>query len=58
MRYSRGSSTYWCSSSASARAEARSCPNGFSTTTRPVRVRPASPRPLTTGPNSDGGVCR
>ena len=42
MRYSLGSSTYWCSSSASARAEVRSCPNGFSTTTRPVRVRPAS----------------
>ena len=31
---------YWCSSSASARADAESCPKGFSTTTLPVLVRP------------------
>ena len=34
MRSSCDSSMYWCSSSASARADARSWPNGFSTTTR------------------------
>ena len=32
----------WCSSAASARAEARSWPNGFSTTTRPVRRQPSA----------------
>ena len=49
---------YWCSSSARARAEARSWPNGFSTTIRAVVVRPASARPLTTVPNRNGGISR
>ena len=40
MRRSCDSSMYWCSSSASSRAEAWSWPNGFSTTTRAVFVRP------------------
>ena len=37
---------YWCSSAASARADARSCPNGFSTTTRAFSVRPAVVKPF------------
>ena len=37
---------YWCSSAASARADSRSCPNGFSTTTRAFFVSPASCEPL------------
>ena len=37
---------YWWSSAASARADSPSWPNGFSTTTRPVFVRPASARPF------------
>ncbi len=41
MRKSCDSSMYWCSSSASARADSRSWPNGFSTTTRAFFVRPA-----------------
>ena len=41
MRKSCDSSMYWCSSSASARADARSCPNGFSTTTRAFVVSSA-----------------
>ncbi len=36
----------------------RSWPNGFSTTTRPVSVRPASASPLTTAPNRKGGISR
>ena len=41
------------SSAFSARADARSWPNGFSTTTRACSVRPAPARPLITMPNSD-----
>ena len=37
---------YWCSSAASARADSRSCPNGFSTTTRASCVSPASDEAL------------
>ena len=58
MRYSWDSSRYWWISSASARAEARSCPNGFSTTTRADLVRPASVSPLMTMPKSEGGISR
>ena len=49
---------YWCSSSASSVAEARSWPNGFSTTTRALAVRPASESPLTTRPKRNGGISR
>ena len=45
-------------SALSARADARSWPNGFSTTTRASFVRPASARPLTTVAKSDGGISR
>ena len=41
-----------------ARADARSWPNGFSTTTRARAVRPAPARPSTTRPKSDGGISR
>ncbi len=56
MRKICDSSMYWCSSAASARAEARSLPNGFSTTTRAVVVSRASESPLTTVPNRKGGI--
>jgi|SRR5581483_2621390 len=46
------------SSAASSLAEARSCPNGFSTTTRASLASPDSARPLTTRPKRDGGVSR
>ena len=49
---------YWWISSLSARAEARSWPNGFSTTTRAVFVSPASASPLITMPNRKGGISR
>ena len=42
----------------SARAEARSLPKGFSTTTRAPPVRPAPARPLITVPNRNGGISR
>ena len=48
MRKSCDSSTDWWISSASAWADSRSCPNGFSTTTRAFFVSPASASPLTT----------
>jgi hypothetical protein len=47
-----GSSTF------KARAEARSWPKGFSTTTRARLVRSAAARPSTTQPNSEGGISR
>ena len=58
MRNSCDSSTYWCSSAASAFAEARSWPNGFSMTTRPCSVSPASASPFTTVANRLGGISR
>ncbi len=42
----------------SARAEARSWPNGFSTTTRASSAQPACCSPLTTVPNRLGGIAR
>ena len=39
-------------------AEARSWPNGFSTTTRALSVSPASESPWTTRPNRNGGISR
>src|SRR6478752_1108786 len=56
MRRSCDSSMYWWSSWASAFADARSCPKGFSTTTRACSVSPAPARPLTTLPNRNGGI--
>ena len=59
MRYSWDSSMYLCSLLASALADLRSWPNGFSTTTRcPFETRSAAARPLTTVANSDGGISR
>ena len=58
MRRSCDSSMYWCSSSASAFADAVSCPKGFSTTTLAFAVTPAFARPPTTVPKSDGGTSR
>ena len=58
MRYSCDSSTYWWSSAASARAEARSCPKGFSTTTLAPLVRPGLGEALTTVANRNGGISR
>ncbi len=45
---------YWCSSAASAVAEAPSWPKGFSTTTRPDLVRPASAEPGDDAPEEEG----
>ena len=58
MRKSCGSSMYWWSSSASARADSPSWPNGFSTTIRAFFVTPASARPWTTRPKRNGGISR
>ncbi len=44
--------------SLSARAEARSRPNGFSTITRASVARPAAPSPLITVSNKAGGIAR
>ena len=46
------------SRSFSASAEARSCPNGFSTISRERGARPAAAIPSATVPNSDGGTAR
>ena len=46
MRKSCDSSMYWCSSAASARADSRSWPNGFSTTTRARLGQPGLGEPL------------
>ena len=45
----------WASSS---RAEARSRPNGFSTTSRERPARPAAAIPSATARNSDGGTAK
>ena len=58
IRYSLDSAMYWWISAASARAEARSWPNGFSTTTRPLLTRPAAASCWITGPNRNGGISR
>ena len=59
MRYSCDSARNRCSSADSARAEERSWPNGFSTTTRACSVSTfARARPSTTVANSDGGISR
>ena len=42
----------------SARAEARSRPNGFSTMTRAFSAKPDAPSPLITVSKSDGGMAR
>ena len=49
---------YWWISAASSRADARSWPNGFSTTTLAFSVSPASESPLIVIPNRDGGISR
>ena len=47
-----------CNVAFSARADARSRPNGFSTTRRAPRVQPDAARPVATGPNKSGGIAR
>jgi len=42
----------------SARADARSRPNGFSTITRAFFANPAAPKPLITVPKSEGGIAK
>ena len=42
----------------SARAEARSRPNGFSTMTRALSASPAAPSPWITVSNRAGGIAR
>ena len=50
--------TLW-STSLSSRADSRSRPNGFSTTTRlPSPLSPTRARPCTTSSNIDGGMAR
>ena len=44
--------------SLSARADSRSRPNGFSTTTRAPAVQPALASCSTTKPNREGGIAR
>ncbi len=58
MRKSCDSSISACRSAASLRAEERSWPNGFSTTTRAFATRPAPASPSTTVLKSDGGISR
>ena len=58
MRRICSSSSTSHSSSFSFRAESRSWPKGFSSTTRAFSVSPAPARFLTTVPNSDGGISR
>jgi hypothetical protein len=58
MRKIELSGENWCSVLLSERADARSRPNGFSTTTRAFFVRPASASlPITVG-NVLGGIAR
>jgi hypothetical protein len=56
--YSWSSARYSWISSASSRADCRSWPNGFSTTTRAPLVRPAPASPAITRPNRNGGTSR
>ena len=58
MRYSCDSSISEWRVAFSSRADARSWPNGFSTTTRAFFVIPAFSRPPTTVPKSEGGISR
>ena len=59
MRKIASSGKTLCSSRLSAWAEARSCPNGFSTTMRvPLGAQPESLSAWATVPNSDGGIAR
>ncbi len=51
---SKTASTAWFS----ARAEARSVPNGFSMITRAPEARPVAPRLSTTEVNAAGGTAR
>ena len=58
MRKMSGSSKDACSVAVSARALARSRPNGFSTTIRALRAHPEAPSPRITGSNIVGGTAR
>ena len=58
MRRIWSSASTLCSESLSARAEARSWPNGFSIITVADAVRSARPSSATTGANSEGGISR
>ena len=58
MRKMADSGRKWCSVSLSSRAEARSLPKGFSTTTRACFRQLAWARPSTTVPKRLGGMAR
>lgn len=58
MRKIADSGNASCNRRLSARAEARSCPNGFSTTTRAPRLSPVALRLLMTSWNMAGGTAR
>ena len=58
MRKMRDSSKAPCSVAFSARAEARSRPNGFSTTTRALRAQLDRPSPPTTVSNRLEGMAK
>ena len=58
MRKMLDSSNTVCSVAFSDRADARSRPNGFSTTIRAPDVHPALPSPLATVSNMAGGMAR
>jgi hypothetical protein len=56
MRKIRCSGKAECSVSFNSRADARSRPNGFSTTIRPRSFRPTEASEFTTVGNADGGI--
>ena len=58
MRKTCCSANTSCTSALSARALARSVPNGFSMTTRASRARSASPSSRTVAPAAAGGTLR
>ena len=58
MRKIRSSGKDWWRMALSSRAEARSRPKGFSTTTRPRLVRPTSSSDSITRGKADGGMAR
>ena len=58
MRKIADSSKTWCSVWLSARADARSRPNGFSTMRRAPLAAPDLRQAVTTVPNTLGGIAR
>ncbi len=58
MRKMRPSGKTECRTRLSSSAEARSCPKGFSTTTRALSAAPLLSSASITVANSDGGIAR